>query len=73
MDRWTAADTTAASYFTVYPGGIRPLASDVNWGAGQIVPNLTVATLSSTGSIDIYNDAGSADAVVDAFGYLSPG
>ncbi|MHB8322922.1 MAG: G1 family glutamic endopeptidase [Candidatus Dormibacteria bacterium] len=68
----TAADTTAASYFTVYPGGSQPTASDVNWGAGQIVPNLTVATLSSSGSISIYNNAGSANVIVDAFGYFSP-
>jgi hypothetical protein len=68
----TAADTTAASYFTVYPGGSQPTASDVNWGAGQVVPNLTVATLSTSGSISIYNNAGSADVIVDAFGYFSP-
>ncbi len=67
----TAADTTAASYFTVYPGGARPTASDVNWGAGQIVPNMTVATLSSRGTISIYNHAGSADVIVDAFGYFT--
>jgi serine protease len=69
----TAANTTAASYFTVFPGGTRPTVSDVNWMAGQIVPNLTLATLSGTGSISIYNHAGSAAVIVDAFGYFSPG
>ena len=69
----TATNTTAASYFTVYPGGVRPLASDVNWQAGQTVPNLTVATLSSTGEVDVYNHAGSAALIIDAFGYFSPG
>ncbi len=69
----TATDTTAASYFTVYPGGARPLASDVNWTAGQTVPNLTIATLGSTGATTIYNYAGQADAIMDAFGYFSPG
>ena len=68
----TAVNTTAASFFTVFPGGVMPVASDVNWSAGQIVPNLTVATLSSTGSISVYNHAGSADLVIDAFGYFSP-
>ncbi|HUY09932.1 MAG TPA: G1 family glutamic endopeptidase [Candidatus Dormibacteraeota bacterium] len=69
----TAVNTTAASYFTVYPSGTsRPTASDVNWSAGQIVPNLTVATLSSSGSVSIYNNAGSADLILDAFGYFSP-
>lgn len=69
----TAANTTASSYFTVYPGGTRPTASDVNWTAGEVVPNLTVATLSSSGSTTVYNHAGSADLIIDAFGYFSPG
>ena len=69
----TATNTTAASDFTVYPGGVMPNASDVNWSAGQTVPNLTVATLSGTGSVTVYNVAGSADLVIDAFGYFSPG
>jgi NAD/NADP transhydrogenase alpha subunit len=67
----TAANTTAASFFTVYPGGTMPTASDVNWGTGQVVPNLTVATLTSMGSTSIYNHAGSADVIVDAFGYFA--
>jgi serine protease len=68
----TATDTTNPSFFTVYPGGTLPLASDVNWGPGQIVPNLTVAILSNTGAIDVYNRNGSADLVIDAFGYFVP-
>jgi serine protease len=68
----TATDTTAASFFTVYPGGTMPLASDVNWGPGQTVPNLTVASLSGTGTMDVYNHSGSADLVIDAFGYFAP-
>ncbi|MHB8394422.1 MAG: G1 family glutamic endopeptidase [Candidatus Dormibacteria bacterium] len=68
----TATGTTAASFFTVYPGGSRPGSSDVNWAAGQTVPNLTVATLSSSGTTTIYNDAGTAQVVVDAFGYFTP-
>jgi hypothetical protein len=68
----TATDTTAASFFTVYPGGTMPLASDVNWGPGQTVPNLTVATLGGTGALSVYNHSGSADLVIDAFGYFAP-
>jgi hypothetical protein len=69
----TATDTTDGSYFTVYPtGSAMPTASDVNWTAGETVPNLTVATLSESGSVTVYNYAGNADLVVDAFGYFSP-
>ena len=68
----TATNTSSASNFTVYPGGTRPGTSDLNWVTGQTVPNLTVATLSETGATDVYNAAGSADLIIDAFGYFSP-
>jgi len=69
----TATDATHASYFTVYPtGDPLPATSDVNWLAGQTVPNLTVATLGTGGQIEVFNDLGNADLVVDAFGYFSP-
>ena len=72
----TATDTTAASYFTVYPGFTTlPTASDVNWSAGETAANLTIAALgSSNGSppfLDVYNDQGSADLVIDFFGYFA--
>jgi hypothetical protein len=67
----TVTNTTASSFLTVYPGGgARPLASDLNWVAGQTIPNMTVATLSSAGSVSFYNLAGSTDLVVDLFGYF---
>jgi hypothetical protein len=66
----TATDTTSSSYFTVYPGGTMPIASDVNWSAGQTVPNCTLATLSQSGSLEIYNHQGSADVIVDVFGFF---
>ena len=67
----TTTDTTAPSFLTVYPGPSLPLASDLNWTAGQTAANLTVATVSDTGSLSFYNQAGSADLVVDVFGYFS--
>jgi hypothetical protein len=72
VENLTAADTTAASFFTVFPGGgTRPTSSDLNWTVGQVVANLTVATLSGHEETDIYNHAGEAQAIVDAFGYFS--
>lgn len=68
----TATDTTANSYLTVYPGGAPPVASDLNWSVGATVPNLTVAVLSGSGMLAIYNHAGSVAVVVDVFGYFSP-
>ncbi|MHB1854596.1 MAG: G1 family glutamic endopeptidase [Acidimicrobiales bacterium] len=68
----TATDTTAASFLTVFPGAPMPTASDLNWSPGQLASNLTVATLSGSGSVSVYNQAGSADVIVDAFGYFTP-
>lgn len=68
----TSVDGTAGSYFTVYPGPGRPATSDVNWGRGATISNLTVTALGSTGSLSVYNAAGSADLIIDAFGYFVP-
>ena len=68
----TATDTTSPSYFTVYPGGVQPLASDLNWGPGQTVPNLTVASVGGAGGTSFFNAAGTADLVIDVFGYFVP-
>lgn len=68
----TVVNPTANSYLTVYPEGVRPAASDLNWGAGETLPNLTLASLSPSGAISLYNNAGSTNVLVDAFGYFSP-
>jgi adhesin/invasin len=70
----TVTNTTAASYLTVYPGGgTRPTASDLNWVAGQTIPNMTVATLSTSGSVSFYNNTGSTDLIADLSGYFASG
>jgi hypothetical protein len=68
----TVTDTTAPSYLTVFPGGTRPTASNLNWMPGATVPNLTVSALSPGGALTVFNDAGSADVVVDVLGYYTP-
>lgn len=68
----TAVDTTASSYLTVYPGGVTPHTSDLNWTIGNVVPNLVVARLSSNGVLCFYNHAGNTNIVVDVFGYFTP-
>jgi hypothetical protein len=70
----TTVNSTASSYFTVYPGPAgraRPLASDLDFPAGLTVPNLVVVQIGSDGSINIFNFAGNSDALVDVFGYFS--
>jgi Cellulase (glycosyl hydrolase family 5)/IPT/TIG domain len=66
----TVTNTTAPSFLTAYPNG-RPTASDLNWVAGQTIPNSILATLSSTGATSFYNSAGSTDLVLDLSGWFS--
>ena len=66
----TATNTTKSSYLTVWPNGTpRPSPSDVNWPAGSTVPSLVIAHLGAGGQILLYNNAGSANVVVDLLGY----
>jgi photosystem II stability/assembly factor-like uncharacterized protein len=67
----TVTNTTASSALTVYPNA-RPTASDLNWRKGQIIPNSTLATLSSSGTTNFYNADGSTDLVLDLSGYFGP-
>lgn len=66
----TVTNTTAGSYLTAYPAGVtRPTASDIDWRAGETLPNLVVVAVGSGGVVDLYNYVGNADVVVDVEGY----
>jgi hypothetical protein len=68
----TVTQGTAQSFLTIYPEGTtRPLASNLNWVAGQTIPNLVTVKLGTGGGITIYNAAGSVDVVLDLAGFYS--
>lgn len=68
----TATDTSAVSFLTIWPAGAAmPLASSLNWGVGQTVPNLVTVPVNGSEQISIYNDAGRADVVIDVAGYFT--
>ena len=68
----TETGATAPSFFTVYPeGATKPTASDLNFVAGETVPNLCIAKLSSAGGLAVFNAAGSANALVDVAGWFT--
>ncbi|MBW3546662.1 MAG: fibronectin type III domain-containing protein [Actinobacteria bacterium] len=68
----TAVGPTAPSHLTVWPtGAARPNASNVNFVAGQTVPNLVVAKVGANGQVSVYNNAGSTDLVVDVAGWFA--
>src|SRR5438445_730260 len=66
----TAVGPTAASDLVVWPDGTSaPVASDLNFVAGQAVPNLVIVKLSAGGKIDVRNDFGSTSVIVDLVGW----
>lgn len=68
----TATGPTASTFLTAWPGGLaRPLASDLNVGPGETRPNLVVVKLGPTGAVDIFNNAGAVDVIVDVFAYYT--
>jgi hypothetical protein len=71
----TAVTPTGAGYLTAYPsGGTAPLASNVNFVPGQVVPNLAFVKLGADGSFTIRNgSAGVTEVIADVAGYVMDG
>jgi hypothetical protein len=68
----TVTQGTAQSFLTIYPEGItRPFASNLNWVAGQTIPNLVTVKLGTAKGITIYNAQGSVEVVLDLAGFYS--
>ena len=67
----TVTQPTAGGYLTVYPTGTpTPLASNLNFLAGQTVPNLVMTPLGANGRVSIFNLTGSSHVIVDVVGWL---
>lgn len=73
----TAVAPTATTFLTLYPANLthRPQASDLNVNAGEVLPNLVVVQLDTTGDsndgkVYLYNSAGSVNAVIDIEGWF---
>lgn len=67
----TAVSPTAnGGFLTVFPAGAaRPTASNLNFDAGQTVPNLVTVKLGSGGKVSVYNQTGSTHVLFDVAGY----
>ena len=66
-------DATKKSFMTVWPEGEpRPVSSVNNAEPGFISANSTIAKLGTNGGINIYNDEGAVNVVVDLVGYMIP-
>ena len=68
----TAVAPSKGGVITVYGDGTtRPTASNLNFVAGQVIPNLVVAPVGANGKVDLYNGSpGTTHLVADVQGYL---
>ncbi len=67
----TAVRPSAPGYLTVYPQGTPPTTSDVNPPVGGVLANLVVATLTPSGTLDVFNAAGNTNMVSDVAGWYT--
>jgi hypothetical protein len=68
----TAVDPSAAGFLTVWQEGTTmPVVSNLNFAAGQTVPNLVTTGLSASGMVSIYLNTGSTNVIVDVEGYYT--
>lgn len=71
----TGTGPTSAGSITAYPSGTtKPLASNLNFGAGQTIANQAVVPLGSDGQIRLANNSGGTiDLLADVAGYFRAG
>lgn len=70
----TVVESSNESFLTVYPtGGATPNASNLNFGASQIIANLVTVKLGVDGKVDIANAVGATHVVADLVGYYDDG
>ena len=70
----TAVTPTSAGYLTVWPaGGPKPSTSNLNFVAGDVVPNLVTVGVGAGGQVSIFNFAGTTHVLVDIMGWFDTG
>jgi uncharacterized protein YvpB len=68
----TATNPTAGSHLTIFPAGSAlPGTSNLNFQAGQSLPNRVIVPVGAGGQIGIYNAGGRVDVVVDVNGWFT--
>jgi hypothetical protein len=66
----TVTQSWTSGFLTVFPGNVPlPLASNVNFGPGQTVPNLVIVGVPPSGVVDIYTSGGPVHVIADVVGW----
>ncbi|MEO5840758.1 MAG: hypothetical protein ABIQ73_17300 [Acidimicrobiales bacterium] len=67
----TAVGPTSPGYLTVYPAGSPfPPVSNVNFAAGQTIPNHVMVGVGTDGNITVFNSDGNTHVIVDLVGWF---
>jgi hypothetical protein len=68
----TVTNAQAPGFITVFPNGAaQPVASNLNFEAGQNIPNLTTVRVGGNGRVNLGNNApGTTDLIADVAGYF---
>lgn len=68
----TVVSPTASGHFTAWPADVStmPLASSLNFAAGDVRGNAVIIGLDGQGALKLSNAAGNADVVIDVLGYF---
>jgi hypothetical protein len=67
-------ERAATSYLSVYPAGQnRPATSNLNFAAGQTIPNMVIVRVGARNKVTFYNAAGTVNILADLAGYYAPG
>ena len=65
----TVAEGTAQSYVTVYSSDVTtPVASNLNFGAGQTIANLVTAKVGTDGNVNVHDAAGQTHVIFNVVG-----
>ncbi len=68
----TVTNGSAASFLTIYPSSTtQPDTSFLNWGPDQVKPNLVQVDVGPDGRIDVVNQRGTVDVIMDVSGYFT--
>jgi hypothetical protein len=69
----TVTGATAGSFVKVWPSGVAPPnVSNINFAAGQTIPNLVIVRIGTGNSIRFSNANGNVNVLVDIVGYFDP-
>jgi hypothetical protein len=67
----TIVSPSNAGFATVWPSGLpQPNASNLNFVAGQVVPNMVIVPVSPQGQISLASSADATDVIVDVLGWF---